>query len=524
MAVASSFGSTTDMYRWLLPLVLLSAVAQGREPPPSLALDEAGYVGSYHVDTDVESFLGIPFASPPVGKLRWQPPQPITYSPGRHDATRFSAACFQGDHMTRWYRGVAAGFGGDPETIVAPPVSEDCLYLNLWRPRAAASTALPVIVYVHGGSNRGGWSYEPNYVGEQLASEGAVVITVAYRVGPFGFFSHPELLHSNFGLLDLIASLEWIAAYVASAGGDPDNVTLVGESAGANNISQLLAMPAAKGLFRRLVHQSAGWSIRESASLTAARNRGAALQQSLGVSSLEAMRTVPAEALEEAASDIYQELGYEAVLNPVSLPVSLPQLLSRGDLPGVDLLIGSNADEWKMYLEDDQDLAGWASQNLSVDQGRAVLRELAGIPDEREALDRLITAVNYVCPSMDLARQLSAAGGNSWMYYFTRVRNGEKAAQMGAYHGAELPYLFNTHDSWLPTATADRELGQVMMEYWLNFARTGNPNRGGLPPWPNYADSGEQVMRLDAAQRPIEHPSARLCKILNNKKTGERND
>ena len=205
----------------------------------------------------------------------------MRYSAPVTEVREFGPACYQGDHITVWYRDLIASFGGDPASISPPPVSEDCLYLNIWRPQVRGTSPLPVIVYVHGGSNRGGWSYEPNYIGENLAREKVLVVTVAYRLGAFGFFSHPDLAESNFALLDLIAALEWVQEHIGAAGGDPGNVTLVGESAGASNIAHLMVAPRARGLFRRVIHQSAGWAISDRMSREQQLAKGLELQHEL---------------------------------------------------------------------------------------------------------------------------------------------------------------------------------------------------------------------------------------------------
>ena len=170
----------------------------------------------------------------------------------------------QGPRIVNWYKGVAEGFGGNPNYIEMPPIDEDCLYLNMWVPTdISSSKKIPVLVYIHGGSNRAGWSFEPNYIGNKLSQKGVIVITVSYRLGIFGFYTHPELEISNFALLDLIESLKWIKKNIHKVGGDPNNITISGESAGATNVAHLIASPLSKNLFHRAIHQSAGWSIAE---------------------------------------------------------------------------------------------------------------------------------------------------------------------------------------------------------------------------------------------------------------------
>jgi para-nitrobenzyl esterase len=491
----------------LLCLLSLDAGAKS----PALMLGAAQFVGSGSKDGGIEAFLGVPFAQPPVGAKRWRSAQPIAYPPGRFDATAFAPACYQGDHITRWYRGVVQGFGGDPATVVPPAVAEDCLYLNLWRPQGAGRP-LPIIVYVHGGSNQGGWSYEPNYIGENLARQDVIVISVAYRLGVFGFFAHPDLAEANFALSDLVEALRWIRQYAGAFGGDVTRITLLGESAGASNIAHLLAMPQAQGLFQRVIHQSAGWAISASVALEEARALGTALQQHLGGADIDALRELPAGQLNNAAASVYAEAGFDPVVDRNGLPAPLSDLLPTGNLPPVELLIGSNANEWKMYLDPEQTLDGWLADSVTDEQAAGLRREL-GDSRENDALDRLITAVNFACPSLRLAEALARHNGKVWVYYFSRQREGEQAATMGAYHGAELPYVFGTHDDWLPTSAVDQKLTGVMMAYWANFARSGDPGGKGLPPWPAYGP-GAQVLELGTRVGVVAHPSAGLCRIL----------
>ena len=212
----------------LLPVLVAGAwSAHGQaatKDTATFAVGSTRYQGGMTADGSVEFFLGVPFAQPPVGELRWRAPQPYNSKPGVLQAVNFAPACQQGTHMFEWYRDVVKSFGGDPATFPEPDVSEDCLYLNIWRPARSGAAALPVLVYIHGGSNKGGWSYEPNYLGENLARRGLIVVSIAYRLGVFGFFAHPELADANFALLDQIAALKWLNQNMESLGGDAANI------------------------------------------------------------------------------------------------------------------------------------------------------------------------------------------------------------------------------------------------------------------------------------------------------------
>ena len=519
---------------------LQSAVTIGKNnlaAPPVFKAYGVDYIGSLVADGEVDAFLGIPFARPPVGSLRWMPPQPL---PAASDssadrisagnavaAQKYAPACMQGPHMVKWYKGVIDSFGGDPDTFPAPQVSEDCLYLNIWRPSSASSetksTALPVLVFIHGGSNKGGWAFEPNYIGEQMAKRGVIVVTIPYRLGVFGFFPYPGLSQANFALLDQIAALKWIQDNITTLGGDPEKVTVSGESAGANNIEFLMASPLAKGMFRRAIHQSGGSVMRERAghegAAELARRLLAKVSADGSPDNLVAARATAANEILSAVDEIYGDHYFDPVVDGDSVTLSVADAVKQGALTAVDLLIGSNADEWTIYLDPNETVSAWLHKNLSVSDVeaiQAVLQSDAVYRQEspRKHLDRLITGQNFTCPSLKLAQAVARAGGQSWVYYFSKVREGELAATMGAYHGAELPYVFDTHDDWLPTDAADHRLTDEMMNYWVQFIKTGNPNVSGMSLWPTYAVRGDQVQNLGVEINPEPHSSQNLCDIL----------
>lgn len=497
---------------------------------PILALGDVRYHGAWTEAGAVETFRGIPFAEAPLGDLRWRPPEPVLRPPGDYPAKAFAPVCTQGVHIPDWYRGVVTGFGGDPTRIVNPPESEDCLYLNLWRPAIRDQGSLPLLVYIHGGSNKGGWSWEPNYRGNHLARQGIIVATIAYRLGPFGFFTHPDEPDANFGLRDQLAALRWLRRHAGQIGVDPERITVMGESAGGNDLLALMASPLADGLFQRVAIQSAGWALRGLPTRARSDALGLALEEALleAPGGIEALRAVDAARLLTAAEDVYAEVGYEPVIDEASLPVPPLRRLDEGAFPTVDVLIGSNEDEWKMYLDEDASLADWEEQGLPVAARENSMTHLEGETDSRRALDRAVTAWTMVCPSLHLASTLAHQGGRSWVYWFTRIRPGEQAAHMGAYHGAELPYVFDTHDTWLPTDEADRDLTANMVAFWANFAATGNPNDPGdrvsvigqspeeavTPAWPAYRNFGDEVMRLDDPLALMPHPERGLCEHL----------
>jgi len=463
----------------------------------------------------VATFKGVPFAAPPVGERRWRAPQPPVPRHGAQRATRYAAACFQDGYNSDWYRKVAAAFGGGATGFRDPPFSEDCLYLNVWTPALDQRAALPVIVWIHGGSNKAGWAFEPDYDGEQLAARGhVVVVTIAYRLGVFGYFGHPGLrgaaAPANFGLLDQVAALRWVRDEIRAFGGDPGNVTIAGESAGGAAVGYLAASSLATGLFRRLISESGGFQMLEDLTLADVERAGLAVAVALpGVPDLEALRRLPSAELFAAAKRALPDYYYSAVVDGISLDRP-PAAAYRRGLP-YDLLIGSNANEWYMYLDDDP--AALARTLAAVaPAARAELGELAArAPDVRHGHDEVVTHANFACPAYAMAAAADASGHRAWVYRFSRVRPGPGGAALGAYHGAEIPYAFDSHDSWLSRDAADDRLTEAMLGYWSAFARTGDPNGPGLEPWPAFAEAVPRVQELGARIGPLPAPDKALC-------------
>lgn len=503
----------------LLLVVLIAAYPLAAVSNAQFTMGGIKVIGVPGESAEVNSFLGVPFAQAPTGPLRWLPPQAwqgqqkISYK-----ADKFAPACFQGPHISNWYKNVVSGFGGDPDSVVLPKVSEDCLYLNIWQPAASADKPFPVIVFIHGGSNKGGWSYEPNYLSEGLAAKGVIVVTIAYRLGIFGHFSHPDLEYSNFGLLDQIMALHWVQSNIKALSGDPENVTVMGESAGANNIDFLLASPLSRGLFQRVIHQSGGSGVTGTSSRQDHLDLGGEFVSKLlgGVNenAVQKMRQIPAERILASADDVYQGHSFGPVVDGHSVVSSLHGAVQDNRLYPVDLLIGTNDDEWLMYLEGEPVVSSWLADNVNEQQAALLKSALASETKAERRLDLLITANAFVCPSLLLAAKLSEQKQQVWVYQFLRQRPGQLAASMGAYHGAELPYIFDTHDTWLPTDVIDQRLTNRMQAYWVAFATTGNPNGAGRPYWLAYRDHEPTVQMLDDKISSGRHGSQGLCDVL----------
>jgi para-nitrobenzyl esterase len=430
-----------------------------------------------------------------------------------------------------WYVGVAEAFGHGPDVVGRPNgLSEDCLYLNVWSPQTGKDSGLPVMVFVHGGSNSGGWSYEPNYLGENLAARGVVVVTVAYRLGPFGFFSHPALDNgggeplANFALLDIRMAFQWVAEHIDAFGGDPENITGFGESAGAFDLVDLLladlaAGGAPKSMFRRLISQSIGGPAMARKTLAEEQAAGVFLAEQAGLESpvsADSLRRLPAETVLQAAEKLPPDHYHSAVIDGLTIPMHPLDVLKNIRAGGVEVIAGTNADEWYMYVGEDltqQDVRQWIEENAPGNR-EALLEAVAGETDPRRALDRLRTAQSMLCPSRYLARRLNESGGRAWVYYFTRQRAGSGGERLKAYHGAELPYVFDSHDAWLPVEAIDRELTRAVMDYWVQFAKTGNPNLAGRPEWPVHSRQDPAVMELGTRVGGIDASSTALCELL----------
>ncbi len=481
--------------------------------------------------SSVAVFRGIPFAAPPVGDLRWRAPQPHAIRSGEVEAVEFAEVCPQGDYIVDWYIKVAAAYGHGPEVVKRPKgESEDCLYLNIWTPNLAPETPLPVMVYVHGGANQGGWSYEPNYLGEQLAAKGVVVVSIAYRLGPLGFFSHPALQPdgdeavANFGLLDIAAAFNWVRANIGSFGGAPNNITGFGESAGAGNLIDLALAtdPASAPLFERMISQSIGGSLNKRRSLTQEQQLGVKLATALGLQesvTAEELRSVSVQDLLQAGKTALEGHYYDAVVDGKILLQQPIDGLQGPQAARLNILAGTNKDEWFMYVDEssgEKELEAWILDTVPEFSG-TVRDAVSDASHPRRALDRLITAQQMLCPTRLVAERASAAGGQGLVYWFSRLRSGPGGEALGVYHGAELPYVFNQHDPWLPTDEADRALTESLMSYWVSFAEDGSVRVADLPEWPLYTASRPWVMELGDQLGVVEPPDVWLCRYFSPK-------
>lgn len=510
----------------ILCLLLVLSVSPAPADGPGISVDGEMLLGKNSETPGVAAFLGVPFAAPPTGELRWRAPRKHRASPGIREAREFSPACMQTPRIVDWYRDLAELAGGARSDVPDLAISEDCLYLNIWTPEPGASARLPVMVYVHGGSNRSGWSFEPNYHGHVLAGHGVVMVSVAYRLGDFGFFAHPDLddetAVANFGLWDLIAALSWVQEHIGKFGGDADRVTFFGESAGAENIVALMFAPQADGLFDRAILQStAGFGLIGVRSLSDERHRGLALSATgndVSRLSVAELRNLSAEALLALSEQSRNDHYHAPVADGVLISGPLNSRLRSGDFRKRSLIVGTNANENYASVPREADLEYLIriTEQYFPDAANEVLAAVRSESDIRLAADRIITAHDMLCPTRFFAASFAASGGDVWMYRFSRAREGVVGDRWGAYHGTELPYVFGTHDDWLPTTAADLGITRRVMNNWARFAASGNPDGRGPASWPRFSAPEFHVRDIDVTDTIMTAPESAVCAIFEN--------
>jgi len=503
-------------------LVLLSCVLAASVIRAEPVVNGEALHGEVLGDSGITVFRGIPFAEPPIGELRWRQPQPYRTTATMRETKNFAPACMQSMGILEWYRDMAELFGSSRDEFDDLEISEDCLYLNVWSPDVQENANLPVMVYIHGGSNDSGWAYEPDYHGHVLAKRDVVVVSIAYRLGVFGFFSHPEIDDNqgvaNFGLWDQLAALEWVRENVSQFGGDPGRVTLFGESAGSQDVMALMASEKAAGLFHGAIMQSnAGFGLgrRGSPTLDEEQQRGvetAALFAYAGVGALQELKSVPADELLSKYEEKYSRYYHSPAVDGQLLKESIWKIINDGELADIPFIIGSNGDEWFDRTPEDaseKEVLDTIASSEHLNSPETLAAALPG-SDYRKAIDRISAGGGMLCPSQYTA----ALYDNAWVYHFTRVRDGDGGAKVRAYHGAELPYTFGTHPSWMSTTDVDRKLTDQILAYWTQFAATGDPNAKALPIWPSFNLPNAQAMRFAAEALATDAPEPVLCRIF----------
>ena len=445
-------------------------------------------------------YRGVPYATPPVGALRWRPPQPPRPWTGIRQADQFAPACPQ--------TGVSMPGEAPPRT------GEDCLYLNVWTPAKQAGERLPVMVWIHGGGYTNGSTAMPLYAGDRLARRGVVVVSLAYRLGPLGFLAHPALTaesgkgsSGNYGLMDQVAALGWVQRNIAAFGGDPGQVTIFGQSAGSIAISILMTSPRTEGLFQRAIGQSGGLfeplALAPGYLLANAEQDGLAFARGLGAQTVTDLRALPVEALLRAPG----ANGFHPVVEPWLMPETPYAVFVSGRQRDIPVLIGWNAEEGRSLVDLRRVTAARFAADITAQWGGLPPPLLAAYPfrtDEEagRARGNFERDLRFGWDMWAWARLQAGQDRPAYVYNFARQPPFPAAsvrADWGAGHFTELWYMFD-HLDQEPAAwtTADRRLADTMAGYWVNFARTGNPNGPGLPTWPRFTQERQQVMRLDA--------------------------
>jgi len=520
--------------RWLVGLgamiVLLGSLAwygmsSLRPPPAARAPPIRTALGMIQGTTEsgLTVYRGIPYAAPPVGELRWRPPQPTSWE-GTLDATRFKPACMQ--------------IGGSLPGFAPERNSEDCLGLNIWTPATRADDKFAVMVFFHGGGFKNGSGAPRLYWGDTLARKGIVLVTLNYRIGVLGFLAHPELsaespqkVSGNYAILDCIAALEWVKNNIAAFGGDPANVTVFGQSAGAYIGSELMASPLANGLFVRVIGMSgADMGIAGSPGdmplKAQAEANGVAFAQSMAATSLAELRSLPA--------DMLIARGTESNIPGINLPnvdgYVFPRevqtaLATREDATPVDLMVGIDAQDGATMVSKPLNAAEYA-KNIRERYGALADRILAQFPAGSDAQaatsQRRFATADVAWRTFTWARVHATRGvGRTYGYVFSQVPPWPPFATMGvAGHGAELPYVFGyppralffvRTSPW--KALRHSQIADEMQSYWTNFAKTGDPNGDGLPVWAAFT-SGEFVLSFSDSTRMEGLPEAAAIPLL----------
>lgn len=444
-----------------------------------------------------EAYLGIPYAAPPVGDLRWRSPRPIQAWKGVRPAQAFGHSC--------WQAVAAQGFGPwTHEYVTSGDISEDCLFLNVWTP-AGAKGKRPVLVWIHGGGFSSGSGAIPIYDGRALAARGIVVVNLNYRVGLFGFLAHPDLTseaaggpNANFGLQDMIAALKWVRANIAAFHGDPDQVTIAGQSAGSMAVHELVASPLAKGLFARAIGQSGLADQAYMLKLSVAEGQGVAFARSRNASSIAELRAMPAAAL--SANQGMDPIRFVPVVDGVLLPGSPPA-------SHVPMLVGFTADEGSALSRnygspDPEILRQLREASFGAEGARFAGLYPASNDAERSESNRQIRRDRAAGALLAWAGQY--AGRPVYAYFWTHKEPGPRADHWRVFHSSEIPYIFRTLDASPERAfTADdRAISDRISTYWLNFVRSGDPNGAGLPDWPKFDPRAPRIQAIGDATGP----------------------
>ena len=468
------------------------------------------------------SYKGIPFAAPPVGALRWKAPQPVKPWTGVRKCFSFGPSPMQNSPapFSMW----SAEF-----LIPEEPISEDCLYLNVWSGATGEREKRPVMVWIYGGGFNSGGSAVPIYDGEAMAQKGIVVVSLNYRVGIFGFLAHPQLskesglnASGNYGLLDQIAALRWVKQNISAFGGDPANVTIAGQSAGSMSVNCLVASPLAKGLFQKAIAQSGASFTRSNAALKTAEEEGVKMQQRLGALSIDEMRRLPADSLQKKGAGTYRP-----VIDGYVLPEAIADIFQKRMQNEVVLLTGWNEDEGLVFgpLKNAADYRRQAAQENGND-ATTFLTFYPGSTDEEAAKSQLALSrdMTFGVQNFAWANLQSRQRKKVYVYRFTRKVPATGAyKKYGAFHTGEVPYVFdNLRFVQRPWEPVDHQIADRLSAYWVNFIRSGDPNGNGLATWPVYSPADKKIMLLGENQQAVSLPDSAALQFLYNRMTSSR--
>ncbi|MXW02888.1 MAG: carboxylesterase family protein [Holophagales bacterium] len=510
--------------RWTVILVsalLFVTATLGASSDTGVVKIDSGKLQGEVLDADsgLTVYRGIPFAAAPVGGLRWKVPQPASTWSGVRDATEFGAICPQSP--------VLAMMTG----AALPETSEDCLFLNVWTAAREGEEPRPVMVWIHGGGLSLGWGNEATYDGSAFAARGVVLVSINYRLGPLGYLAHPALSREsggesgNYGFLDQIAALRWVERNIAQFGGDPENVTIFGESAGGTSVHALMASPLAAGLIDRAIAESPWITDTNIRPLTGANGMhasaegvGIAWAKALlgdGEQTAKALRSLDPQTIITKTPQAGQPGSYEPHITygTVFMPDSSEDRYSAGKQNDIPLMAGTNRNEGTMFMSF-QPLADRAQflETLKAVYGDhaeqvAELYPSSGADELKVQQDRFITDTWFLRGTRRMLLGMDNVSSPAFQYFFTRV-NPENPA-WGAHHAAELGYVFNTLQGENYDGT-DERLAALMIDYWVEFARSGDPNGGDRPAWPRfdgkkqaYLELGDEVKTGVALEREI---------------------
>ncbi|MBU1111743.1 MAG: carboxylesterase/lipase family protein [archaeon] len=501
----------------LFVTIFFITVSQG----PIIELDSGAVQGK--TVNGIKSYLGIPYAKPPINELRWKPPQEPVPWYGTKKTTEFGAACSQPQLFS---------------SSSNEKMSEDCLYINVWTSAKNKNENLPVMVWIYGGAFLVGEAGLDPYHGANLASEGVVVVTFNYRLGSLGFLAHPDLSQEslentsgNYGYMDQIEALRWVQRNIKQFGGDPNKVTIFGESAGSISVTSLMVSPLTKGLFQRVIAQSGTPVINKyvflnsTGPITKAYEMGEKLEKAIGCDQVEDIlfclrNKTPEELILASNSGIgisIKGLEFSPVIDGYVIPEDPVNLFLEGKIQDVPLMIGTNANEGTIFVLDEGIMPDGSviGNNEKNDESQAIrkyeywVQEVFGenssqileqFPTTKENIfstfSEIYTLTLFAQPAHLIAQSTAVKNPNVYLYQFNHVPPAAESNILGACHGCEIPYVFGNLNQEEYSET-DFELSEKMMNYWTNFAKTGNPNSEGLEEWPIYTGSEKEYLEFN---------------------------